>query len=88
MTRIGLFNLKSTILLLSQMGNQNQAMIFEMDKHVNSLQSQWEGVAHQDFFIKIQEWRKVMETSINLLKEIGEQMDQIQKRFESIDMSE
>lgn len=68
---------------LSQMKNQNRVMIEEMEKNVLSLQSFWELLTRQEFYQKIQEWYGVMETSKRLLDEIGEEMCQIQKKFDA-----
>lgn len=84
--RIGIPRLEGTIRFFSQMGMQNQLMIEEMDKNVNYLKSFWEGMTQQDFYQKIQEWYKVMETSTRLLNEIEEQLGYIQTRFDEVDI--
>ncbi|MBM4431433.1 MAG: WXG100 family type VII secretion target [Chloroflexi bacterium] len=68
-----------------QASGQSQEMVNRLSQTVNSLQPDWEGMTKERFYGDFQQWSTSMRQFVELLNNIGTQLDAIAARFAAAD---
>lgn len=66
---------------------QSQQMISRLQQQVNGLQGQWDGMTKQRFFTDFQNAQKQMNTYVQLLESINQELKTIANRFRQADQA-
>lgn len=70
-----------------QASQQSQEMVTRLQNKVNSLQPEWAGLTKERFYQEFQQWQATMRDFVALLNGIGQQLDAIAQKFETVDRS-
>lgn len=65
--------------------NQSQEMVSRLSSTINGISPDWEGMTKERFYNEFQQWQQSMRQFVELLQNIGQQMDAIATRFEQTD---
>ena len=68
-----------------QAGQQSQDMVSNLQSTMNGMEPEWEGLTKERFYQEYQQWRTSMTQFVELLNNIGQQLDAIAVRFEAAD---
>jgi WXG100 family type VII secretion target len=68
-----------------QASSESQAMVNKLQQAMNQLEPEWEGLSRQRFYSEYQNWRNSMNQFVQLLDGVGRQLDDIARKFESVD---
>jgi len=68
-----------------QASQQSQEMVGRLQSTMNSMEGEWEGLTKERFYQEFQQWRTSMNQFVELLNNIGQQLDAIAARFEAAD---
>jgi len=66
-------------------GTESQQMVTRLEQTMGSLEPDWEGMTKQKFYGEFQQWRTSMRQFVELLNNIGQQLDVIADRFAAAD---
>lgn len=70
-----------------QASQQSQDMISSLQNLMSSMEPEWEGLTKERFYQEYQQWKTSMTQFVELLNNIGQQLDAIAARFEAADQS-
>ncbi|MDH7578617.1 MAG: WXG100 family type VII secretion target [Bacillota bacterium] len=70
-----------------QASQQSQEMVTRLQNQVNSLQPEWAGLTKERFYQEFTQWQATMRQFVDLLNGIGQQLDAIAQKFETVDRS-
>lgn len=70
-----------------QASSQSEQMVGQLQNTINSLQGEWEGMTKERFYGEFQQWATSMRQFVQLLSQIGQQLDAIAARFEAADQA-
>lgn len=70
-----------------QASQQSQEMVTRLQNTINGLEPEWEGLTKERFYQEFQQWRTSMTQFVDLLNNIGQQLDAIATRFETADQT-
>jgi len=65
--------------------NEGQGQITKLKTTIDGMRGDWEGLTSQKFYTDYQDWSKAMTTYVEVLKNIGVQLDAIASRFQEAD---
>jgi WXG100 family type VII secretion target len=65
--------------------NQSADQVRSVDTAVTQLQDQWQGATQAKFYEEYREWQGQMKKYVEVLKNIGDQLNSIAKAFEDTD---
>lgn len=68
-------------------GEQSRQMVAQLSGSVKGVESEWAGMAKNQFFLEYQQWEGSMQQYVQLLEQIGEELEQIARRFEEADQA-
>ena len=68
-----------------QASQQSQDMVNRLQNTINGMEPEWEGLTKERFYQEFQQWRTSMTQFVELLNNIGQQLDAIAARFEAAD---
>jgi WXG100 family type VII secretion target len=68
-----------------QASSESQAMVNKLQQAMNQLEPEWEGMTRQRFYSEYQNWRNSMNQFVQLLDNVGRQLDEVARRFEAVD---
>lgn len=68
-----------------QASAQSDQMVNQLRNAVNSMEGQWAGMTKERFYSEFQQWATSMTQFVQLLNQIGQQLDAIAARFEAAD---
>jgi WXG100 family type VII secretion target len=68
-----------------QASGDSQQMVNRLSQTVNGLQPDWEGMTKERFYQDFQQWSTSMRQFVELLNNIGQQLDAIAARFAQAD---
>ena len=68
-----------------QASSQSQQMVSTLQSTVNNLNAGWEGMTKQRFYQEFEQWRTSMTQFVELLNQIGVELDAIAERFAAAD---
>jgi len=69
----------------AQAGQQSQQMIANLNKTINTMQPEWEGMTAQKFYQDFQTWNTQMMKYVEMLNSINKQLNDIATRFAQAD---
>ncbi len=70
-----------------QASQQSQDMVNRLQNTINGMEPEWEGLTKERFYQEFQQWRTSMTQFVELLNNIGQQLDAIAARFEAADQT-
>ena len=68
-----------------QKSQQSQEMVSSLESTIGNLQAQWEGMTSQRFYQQYAEWKGTMTQFVEMLNQIGLELDAIAERFAAAD---
>ncbi len=68
-----------------QASQQSRDMVSNLQNTMNSMEPEWEGLTKERFYQEYQQWKTSMTQFVELLNNIGQQLDAIAARFEAAD---
>ncbi len=68
-----------------QASQESQQMVNRLQNTISSMEPEWEGLTKQRFYQEFQQWKTSMTQFVELLNNIGQQLDAIAARFEAAD---
>ena len=68
-----------------QASSQSDQMVKQLTNTINNLQGEWEGMTKERFYSEFQQWSTSMRQFVQLLDQIGQQLDAIADKFRAID---
>lgn len=70
-----------------QASAQSDQMVNQLRNTINSLQGDWEGMTKERFYGEFQQWATSMTQFVQLLNQIGQQLEAIAERFRGLDQA-
>jgi len=70
-----------------QASQQSQDMVNRLQNTINGMEQEWEGLTKERFYEEFRQWRTSMTQFVDLLNNIGQQLDAIAARFEAADQT-
>lgn len=68
-----------------QSGEQSQQLVASLTQAIQGMEGQWEGMAKQRFFQEFQEAGRQMQTFVQTLNTISQELTAIAQKFRAID---
>ncbi len=68
-----------------QASQQSQEIVNRLQNSINSLAPEWEGMSKERFFQQFEQWKGSMTQFVQLLNQIGTEMDAIAARLATAD---
>lgn len=68
-----------------QASTQSQEMVSRLGSTMSGMQPEWEGMTQQRFYSDYEQWKTSMTQFVQLLNQIGTQLDAIADRFTAAD---
>lgn len=68
-----------------QASQESQQMVSRLQNTMNGLAPDWEGMTKERFFQSYEQWRTSMTQFVQMLQQIGQELDNIATRFEQAD---
>jgi WXG100 family type VII secretion target len=68
-----------------QASSSSQEMVTRLQTTMSNLQPEWEGMTSQRFYGEFQQWQQSMTQFVQLLNNIGQELDAIADRFAAAD---
>jgi len=68
-----------------QASQQSQEITNNLNRTMSSLQPEWEGLTQQRFYAEYEQWRTAMNQFVQLLNNIGQQLDAVAEKFAATD---
>lgn len=67
--------------------SESDGMVRNLNNQINGLQAEWKGLANQSFYNDFQNWSKQMTNYVQLLENIGKELDRITQEFIATDQA-
>ncbi|MCM3340096.1 MULTISPECIES: WXG100 family type VII secretion target [unclassified Paenibacillus] len=68
-----------------QSGDQSQQIVSTLTQSIQGMEGQWEGMTKQRFFQEFQEANKQMQSFVQTLNTISEELKAIAQKFRTVD---
>lgn len=68
-------------------GDQTQEVVDGLRGYVGAVSDDWAGLTKERFFQDFQQWQGAMRDFVEMLHEIGRELDTIARRFEEVDQA-
>ncbi|MDF2627454.1 MAG: type secretion protein EsxA [Symbiobacteriaceae bacterium] len=65
--------------------SRSQDIVAEMNNAMSDADSKWDGMTANDFFLAYEQWKKDMAAHVELLRQIGDDLEVIARRFAEAD---
>ncbi|MDR0266682.1 WXG100 family type VII secretion target [Paenibacillus sp.] len=70
-----------------QSGEQSQQLVSSLTQAIQGMEGQWEGMTKQRFFQEFQEANKQMQSFVQILNSISQELTAIAQKFRTVDES-
>ncbi|BFH63737.1 MULTISPECIES: WXG100 family type VII secretion target [Paenibacillus] len=70
-----------------QGGEQSNSIVTGLQQAINGMEGQWEGMTKQRFFQEFQEASKQMQSFVQILNNISQELTAIAQKFRTVDES-